>query len=46
MKKVYETAQIDVVMFGTKDVIVASGVELPEAPTTTYIMESDETEML
>lgn len=47
MKKVYETAQIDVFMFGTEDVIVASGIDVPSMdPTTTYFKENDETEML
>ena len=46
MKKVYETAQINVVMFDTKDIVVASGIITPAEPTTTYFRENDETEIL
>lgn len=47
MKKVYETAQINVVMFDTQDTIVASSIEIPSMDTTTtYFKELDETEIL
>ena len=43
MKKFYEAAQIDVVLFETTDVIVASGVILP---VDDYTKAENETEML
>ena len=43
MKKFYEAAQMDVVLFETTDVIVASGVILP---VDNYTQEDNETEVL
>lgn len=47
MKKIFESAQIEIVYFKGEDVIVASAVA-PDAPVagTTYSTVDDETEIL
>lgn len=44
MKKTYENIQVEVVMFATKDVVVASGASIDEAPY--YVREENEMEIL
>ncbi len=44
MKKIYEAAEINVVLFSDKDVIVASGVEDVFVPSVTQ--QDNETEIL
>lgn len=43
MKKIYEAAEMSIVLFETSDVIVASGEEIF---TPSYTREDNETEML
>lgn len=47
MKKIFESAQIEIILFNSEDVIVAS-VDTPDAPvkSTTYTPGDDETEIL
>ena len=44
MKKFYESVEMEIVIFETKDVVVASGVNV--VATETYTQEDNETEVL
>lgn len=45
MKKIYETAEVEVFLFEKKDVVMASGADSGSVVTTTT-EDSDETELL
>ena len=44
MKKFYESVKMEIVIFETTDVVVASGAEI--VATETYTLEDNETEIL
>ena len=46
MKKSYETAQMDIILFAVKEVIVASGVASGDEFVPNYTLGDNETEVL